>query len=270
MLQTDGAVRGAGASGTGERSALACWSRLALLGLALAAPLVLAAPVEVGADIIWDNADAANKCPQLCSAKHLYWMGTWHKTGWAETPVCACDDHPQPPPPQLPPGAPGFPQGLPGMPQMAPVAPPPMHNGAVLRYDNTDFPGFDLRNFSAGSFENCADMCGASADCRAFTYAADQHRCYLKSAASSAQPAGAAISGVLQARGSPPPGAYPGGMQGGYAPMPPQMGTSCSVASTPKCPGCSVSCAPGQKAVCDQAVEGVTSWCARNASCRCS
>ena len=51
-----------------------------------------AAPVDVDADILWDDKDAQAKCPALCSAKQLHWTGTWRKVGWTERPVCACDD----------------------------------------------------------------------------------------------------------------------------------------------------------------------------------
>jgi hypothetical protein len=238
--------------------------------VALLASVAHAAPVDVDADIIWDDNDARGKCPRVCSAKNLYWAGTWRKTGWAASYVCSCDDKAPPAaPPTRPGGASVFPFPMPGVPQVAPVAPAPVQvqfpGGTVLRYDYTDFHNAgDLRSASSPSYETCAGMCLAAPDCGAFTFAADQHNCYLKSGAGNLQRANAAASGVVMARGSAPPAVYPA-MSPAPAPAP-----SCSIGSTQKCPGCSVTCAPGQTPVCDQAVEGVTSTCARNASCRCS
>jgi hypothetical protein len=212
-----------------------------------------AAPVDVDADILWDDKDAQAKCPALCSAKQLHWTGTWRKVGWTERPVCACDDKA--------PAAAASPHvsfSI-GAPAAGTGALPP---GAVVRYDNADLPGHDLRDQGAASFEQCAAQCLGSSDCHAFTFAADQHRCYLKSGMSGPAPTSTASSGVLNRSGA-----------AGAAPtqaVPAASGPSCSVGGTPKCPGCSVTCAPGQTPVCEHAVEGVASTCARNTSCRCN
>lgn len=212
-----------------------------------------AAPVDVDADILWDDKDAQAKCPALCSAKQLHWTGTWRKVGWTERPVCACDD--RPPPSST--AAPHVSLSIGGSSAGSGSLPP----GAVARYDHADFPGRDLRDQSAASFEQCAAMCIGATDCNAFTFAADQQRCYLKSGMSGPAPTSTASSGVVNRTGS-------AGSAPAAAPTA-ASGPSCSVGGTAKCPGCSVTCAPGQTPVCEHAVEGVTSGCARNTSCRC-
>jgi hypothetical protein len=229
--------------------------------LALVACFAHAAIVDVDADIIWNDADAQSKCPKLCIDKHLYWTGQWRKVGWAETPVCSCDDRPPPKPDREPDFRP------PPMPdrEIDSRPPPPDRAGlSVRRYESTNFPDNDLRNAPAYSYERCADMCLAASDCRAFTFAIDQRRCYLKSGSSRPDRSGTAISGIVVDSGGYNPEAD------SYHAPPQGNGPSCSINSTPKCPGCSVTCSPGQNAVCEQAVEGVTSFCARNASCKCS
>ena len=243
----------------GRAHPLSCFFAAVLFALLSSA--AHAAPTDVSADIIWDNADAAKKCPDLCSAKQLYWMGTWRKTGWAETPVCACDDHPQPQAPQQVMPSPGQIRPPAYVPPPPAPMPPPAPGGGLMRYDYTDLPGMDLNNIPGRSFEECASACSQTSGCRAFTFATDQQRCYLKSGASGMQQSRTAVSGVM---GSPAQG-YPGAMQPPSGPLP-----SCSIGGTAKCPGCSVTCSAGQRPVCEPAVEGVTSWCARNASCRCS
>lgn len=212
---------------------------------------VRAAPVDVDADLIWNDKDAQGKCPALCSAKGLHWTGTWRKVGWTDRPVCACDD--KAPPAAVPPHV-SISIGMPGA---ASNALPP---GAVTRIDNVAFPDNDLRFGSAPSFEQCAAQCLGTPDCAAFTFASDRGSCHQKVHAGATVAAGAAISGVVN-RSGPVAGA---------APPAPAAGPSCSVGGTAKCPGCSVTCAPGQTPVCEHAVEGVTSTCARNTSCRCN
>lgn len=65
---------------------------------------------------------------------------------------------------------------------------------------------------------------------------------------------------------SPPPGRPP------VAPLsaPDVKLPSCSIGGTTKCPGCSVVCGAKQTPVCDNAIEGVTSTCGRNAACSCT
>lgn len=243
------------------------WMLLAFL--ALAADVASAAPVDVNVDIIWDDKDARDKCPRACSSKKLYWIGTWRKTGWATSYMCSCDDK-APPPPQAPPAlVPGMPMPVPGMPQVMPPAQAgpvqvQLPGGTVLRYDAIDFHNAgDLRSSSSASFEQCAGICLRSGDCGAFTYAADQQNCYLKAGAGNPRGAHSAISGVITARGPAGVVVLP------VAPTVISPGGSCAIASTAKCPGCSVTCPQGKTPSCQNAVEGVTSWCARNASCRC-
>lgn len=217
-----------------------------------------AAPVDVGADIIWNDKDAQEKCPALCTAKHLYWTGTWRKVGWAESPVCTCDD--KAPSAAVPHATAAPPVSFSiGAPAAVSGSLPP---GAVVRYDNANFPDRDIRNQPAASFEQCAAMCLGSSDCNAFTFAADQHRCYEKSGMSGTSPTNSASSGVVNRSGSAAGAPVPS--------APTASGPSCSVGGTAKCPGCSITCSPGQTPVCEHAVEGVTSTCARNTSCRCN
>ncbi|MBS0321222.1 MAG: hypothetical protein JSR18_11820 [Proteobacteria bacterium] len=223
--------------------------RVLLVALWMLASLVRAAPTDVNADIIWDDNDAKGKCPALCEAKHLYWMGTWRKVGWMDQPVCACDSE-RPPQPAVPPVSVSI--SIPGAGMNA--LPP----GAVTRYDRADFPGNDLRDQPAASFEQCAAVCLGSVDCNAFTFNDRLRNCYLKRGAGAPAYAGDASSGIVNRQGAPV----------GAAP-PVAAGASCSVGGTAKCPGCSVACGPNQRAVCDHAVEGVGSTCAKNTSCRC-
>lgn len=209
-----------------------------------------AAPVDVNADVIWDDNDARQKCPRLCDAKHLYWIGTWRKVGWMDQPVCACDDKAPSPPPSTPISV------TIGMPGSGMSALPP---AAVTRYDNTDFPANDIRNQPAASYEQCAATCLGAADCRAFTFATDQRRCYLKSGMSGTSPTNTASSGVVHRTTSAPAASVPL----------PAAGPSCSVGGTARCPGCSVTCGPGQNPICEHGVEGAGGACERNTSCRC-
>ena len=174
--------------------ALAAW---AAVGLALLAGVARAGPVDVDADIIWSDDDAKGKCPNLCARKSLYWTGNWHKTGWADRPMCVCDENA--PPPQRPVSTPVL------HPQVHLTPPPPVQvrlpGGTVTRYDFVDFHNAgDLRNVATPSFEVCASVCIASPDCGAVTFAADQRRCYLKAGPGNPRGAPAGISGVVTSR----------------------------------------------------------------------
>jgi len=131
----------------------------------------------------------------------------------------------------------------------------------IIRYDNTNFPSNDLRNMGAPSFDACAGMCLGDSNCRAFTFALDQQRCYLKTSAGVASPTPTAVSGIVS--GDAHGDAY-GGLPGGGA-VP-----ACRVADTAKCPGCSVSCSPGQKAQCTPGNPSLGDSCLVASSCECS
>jgi len=170
------------------------------VALTLFAGVARAGPVDVDADIIWSNDDAKGKCPNLCASRSLYWTGTWHKTGWADRPMCICDANA--PPPQQPFS---MPVPAPLQPQVHLVPPPPVQirlpGGTVTRYDFVDFhDSGDIRNVSSPSFEHCASICIASHDCGAVTFAANQRRCYLKAGPGNPREAPAGISGVITSR----------------------------------------------------------------------
>lgn len=137
------------------------WIAAALVAASCAAH---GAVIEVEAGPIWANADANNKCPQVCSDRGAQrWTGEWRTTQPGRMSVCGCD-----------------------------------------------FAG----------------------------------------------------PGPLPSRGAPPQGQP-------WRPAAIPSGNACSVGGSAKCPGCSVSCESGLRPVCRQAVEGVTSFCARDASCSC-
>lgn len=51
-----------------------------------------AAVVEIDAGPIWNNIDAGNKCPGLCSARGaIKWTGDWRTTMMGRMSVCSCD-----------------------------------------------------------------------------------------------------------------------------------------------------------------------------------
>jgi len=198
-------------------------------------------PVEAGP--IWSDADADGKCPAACDdAGGKLWTGDWRTPVANRMSTCDC----------VVPGAAG--------PGYAGDIAPATDRASVARYENTDFKGNDLPGAqTVASFDECTARCRATAGCVAFTINTFSMRCILKSALGKQRPAYAGMSGVLADRIAAPPGAS--------APTP--GGGACSIASTAKCPGCSVACPPGRSPVCNHAVEGVTSTCAANATCRC-
>lgn len=61
-----------------------------LLSLALPAS-ALAQSYNVEAGPIWNNADAQNKCPGVCSGLGANWNGQWHTTKQGQMSVCSCE-----------------------------------------------------------------------------------------------------------------------------------------------------------------------------------
>ena len=235
------------------------WLRaVALLILATVGGLAHAAPVDVTAEVIWNDDDARGKCPQLCTAKSLSWTGNWRKTtDWVPSYVCSCDAQAA--------NRPGIERPQPQYPQNVRPQQQFLPGGSVTRYDYTDMRDTQpVRDFPPQTFEQCASACLADNQCGPFTFAANQQRCYLKSGHGNLQGAPQGFSGVVATRN-----VAGGGMPGQPALPSPSQGGSCGIASTQKCPGCSVACAAGQSPVCSNAVEGVTPWCARNAACSC-
>jgi hypothetical protein len=235
--------------------------RMLALGMLLTAQGARAAAAEIEAGPLWNDGDAQAKCPALC-ARHgnQYWTGAWRTTVPNVMSVCSCEV-----------GA-GQPYSSPGY-VPAPYPPGAIPSNAVKMYPGTDFPGNDLGRGSmhADSPEACASLCLGDGRCGAFTFLIQENKCYLKAGPTTFDGSLVAVSGVIQSR---PPMAP--GYGGGYAvypvqPMAPTMAapTFCSIVGTPKCPGCSISCPPGRTPVCNQPVEGVTSFCARDASCKC-
>lgn len=210
---------------------------LLLAGLAAHAQVF---PVEAGP--IWNDGDARGKCPTTCDrAGGKVWTGDWRTTRAGRMSTCDC---------VIPGTSHGdYADGT--------VAGP----AGVLRYEQTDFKGNDLPGGGgpANGFDDCATRCAGAAGCVAFTLNTYTAQCFLKSSAQGRRDSPVAISGVLADRTAAPPGAS----------LAPPGGGACSIASTAKCPGCSVSCPPGRTPVCNNAVEGVTSTCARDATCRC-
>ena len=134
----------------------------------------------------------------------------------------------------------------------------------ILRFDNTDFPGNDLRSTDASSFEQCAGACMGERACRAFTFNSALKQCYLKSLRGTPMQFAGATSGMVStgAEGAPPAVIV--------QPIQPSgPGPSCSVASTRKCPGCSVACNPGQKADCTPSIDSMADMCLVKADCQC-
>jgi hypothetical protein len=144
--------------------------------------------------------------------------------------------------------------------------------GGVKMYPGTDFPGNDLGgSIQAASPEACASLCVADGRCGACTFNVQANKCYLKTGPTRFDGSLAAVSGVIQSRPPLPPGYAPAQPAYPVQPMAPTTAAPafCSMVGTPKCPGCSISCPPGRTPVCNQPVEGVTPYCARDASCRC-
>jgi len=212
---------------------------------------------EFEAGPLWNDGDARAKCPAVCSRNgNQYWTGNWRTTVPNLMSVCSCEINTS-----------GNAANPPS--DSAPNAYPPTQGDArIMRYDFTDFMGNDLPGGSlhAPSFDDCARQCMAEPACAVFTYNARLNKCYRKIAAANATQTNDSASGVITGRGSAPavmpPPSYP------VAPAP-SAPAACSIGGTPKCPGCSVSCPPGRTPVCSPAVDGVTSFCARNALCKC-
>lgn len=173
------------------RSALAVLLLASLFGVASRA-----APVEVDADVIWDDNDARRKCPGLCEAKSLYWAETWRKVGFVTRDVCVCDSS-RPPRPERPPA------GL-------VILPVQTGGGAALaispivRYERSDFVFNDLERVSTNNFDECGSQCLSDRRCVAFTYSS-AGSCYKKSGVGTIRSSPFATSGFVAARGAPPP-----------------------------------------------------------------
>lgn len=133
----------------------------------------------------------------------------------------------------------------------------------VARYDDTDFTTHQISTFDASSFESCAAGCLNESNCKAFTYKDKFKTCYLHGAADAPVRYPGAVSGIVSSR------VGGGAATGGVIVMPAAQGTSCSLASTAKCPGCSVTCQAPQKAVCTPSSDGILEACLSNARCEC-
>jgi len=197
--------------------------------------------VEIEAGPIWNDMDAQSKCPRVCGANGGQWKGQWRTTEPGRMSLCDCSG--------------------------ARPAPPPSYAGPVIRYDNTAFMSNDLGiGTPASSFDNCAAQCLADSRCVAFTYSRPG-TCAIKSGVGMISQSMFATSGFVSSRGSAPP------MPSSAAPPqnPPAVvaPNSCSVGGTAKCPGCSISCNPGERPDCTPPFDGVTMFCQRDASCRC-
>jgi hypothetical protein len=77
------------------------------------------------------------------------------------------------------------------------------HPGARM-FPDSNFPGNDLYDVRSGSPEECADRCSADGRCRAFTFAIDQGRCYMKWGASGFTGSSSAVSGIIELHGGMP------------------------------------------------------------------
>lgn len=205
-------------------------------GMAVAAH----AQTTVEAGPIWDDADAVGKCPWACEqAGRPGWTGVWRTTVPNRMSLCECSDRA--------------------------AVPAATAAGSVARYDNLDLPKNDLPRSGAPvrTYDECAQRCMAEPACVAFTVNTYTAVCWLKAGVGAPRRSPVAMSGILTGRAPALPGA--GSLAGNRN----SGGGACNIASTQKCPGCFVSCPPGLTPICNNAVEGVTSTCTRDATCRC-
>jgi len=212
---------------------------IALFALSLAGTGVRAVEIDPGP--LWNSGDAQGRCPQLCSRTGGQWNGQWRTTEPGRMSVCDC------------------------VASGPMILPAPANAGPVIRYEQTEFVANDIERGTAATFDRCAAQCLADARCVAFTHGS-AGTCYTKSRVGTIAQSMFATSGFIAARGAPPP------MPGYAAPQaPPALATpnACSVGGTAKCPGCPISCNPGEHPVCTPPFDGVTMFCQRDASCRC-
>ncbi|MDP3274686.1 MAG: mannan-binding protein [Deltaproteobacteria bacterium] len=75
-------------------------SVLTVRGILSAAVVLLASSsalaVDVAAGPIWNNGDAARRCPQVCSSRNMQWNNQWRTTVPGRMSVCGCDAPAQP------------------------------------------------------------------------------------------------------------------------------------------------------------------------------
>ena len=152
-----------------------------------------------------------------------------------------------------------------GVVDRASVRPPPGRL-PVTRYDATDFPQYDIDDMvgRARSYEDCARRCLGDGRCAAFTFNLNNGACIPKSGYGPPSRNSRAVSGVVDRGGAdrerPPRPGYGGG--GGV--------NACSVGGTARCSGCSASCGPNQRPVCNAPLQSPTGFCLREAECRCA
>lgn len=141
------------------------------LVLALAAGHAFGAEVPAGP--IWNDGDAREKCPGVCtSAGGQRWNGQWRTTETGRMSVCSCEGG-----------------GI--------------LSNPVIRYDQTDFVFNDLERTDGKSFEDCANQCIADQRCVAFTLSG-AGSCYKKKTTGTLQHNAMATSGFIASRGVPP------------------------------------------------------------------
>ena len=149
-----------------------------------------------------------------------------------------------------------------GVVDRAAVRPPPGRL-PVTRYDATDFPQNDIDDMvgRARSYEDCARRCLGDGRCAAFTFNLNNGACIPKSSYGAPARNSRAVSGVVNRDGAdrerPPRPGY-GGVN------------ACSVGGSDRCAGCSASCGPTQRPVCNAPLESPTGACLRAAECRCA
>ncbi len=134
----------------------------------------------------------------------------------------------------------------------------------VTRYSATDFPQNDLDDLVGGarSYEDCARRCLGDDRCAAFTFNLNNGACIPKSSYGAPARNERAVSGVVHREGPERDRPYPKPGYGGV--------NTCSVGGTRRCPGCSTSCGPTQRTVCNAPLESPTGFCLREAECRCA
>jgi hypothetical protein len=146
----------------------------------------------------------------------------------------------------------------------------PVQRSDVRVHQDRDFFGGDL---AAPTVSTSADACGAAciaeSRCVGFSYATKTNMCYLKNSVQASRHADGTIAGVITSRASDP-------VALDVEAATPRSGdldanvTSCRIADTDACTGCSVVCPEGTKANCRRGAEAPSTGCVQNPICLCA
>jgi hypothetical protein len=137
-------------------------------------------------------------------------------------------------------------------------------------YQDRDFFGGDLAAPTvSASADACGSTCAAETRCVGFSYATKTNMCYLKGSVQTSRRADGTVAGVVISR------AADFVAQDVEAAVP-RSGdlntdvTSCRIADTDVCTGCSVVCPEGTKASCHRGAEAPSAGCVQNPICACA